>query len=138
MPEQKVIKVSDRHYELPCSVCGETAVVIRKGTRGDRDDKDKAEYLLYKGITHEPSPGLDARHADRIFQWLERSDLASIHAYFKEIDVRMEDGMDAYCPECDAIYCWTHFDASPEFEDGWWYDCTTGTCPQGHSRVLDD
>jgi len=40
-------------------------------------------------------PGLDARLAERIFQWLEKSDLAAIHVYLKEIDVRMEDRMDA-------------------------------------------
>jgi hypothetical protein len=139
MLRQKVMikKVSDQHYELTCSLCGQTAVVVRVGTRDDWADKDGTEYLQYRGITHEPMPGLDAKHGERIFPWLEKGDLAAIHAYFKEIDVRMEEGIDAYCPECDAIYCWTHFNPYQEFDDGF-YDCTWGTCPQGHRRILDD
>ena len=134
-----VNKIGEHHYELPCSVCGRTAVVIRMGPGKDVVDRQAAGtlYLLYRGITHEPLPGLAAEHADLVFPYLEAGDLAGLHAYFKEIDVRMEEGIDAYCPECDAIYCWTHFDAYQEFDDGF-YDCTMGVCPQSHRRVLDD
>ena len=26
------------------------------------------------------------------------------------------EGLDAYCPECDKIYCWEHYNATEEWE----------------------
>jgi len=120
LPRRKVIinKISDRHYELACSVGGRKAIVILSRIRQDWVNGDTTEYLQYREIAHEPLPGLGAKHGERIFPWFEKGDMAMTHAYFKEIDVRMEDGIDAYCPECDAIYCWTHFSAYQKFDDG--------------------
>ena len=132
-----VRKISDEHYLLPCSVCGRAAVVIQKGAGAALDGDGSILYLLYKGIVHQPLPGLNARHCEHIFRLLAEGDLARLHEYLKHADVRMEEGLDAYCPECDAIYCATHYNASQEFEDGF-YDCTMGTCPRGHQRMLDD
>ncbi|HET7464061.1 MAG TPA: hypothetical protein VFJ82_22585 [Longimicrobium sp.] len=42
-----------------------------------------------------------------------------------------------YCPECNACYCRDHWRQWMEFDEGF-YDCTYGTCPQGHTRMLDD
>ncbi len=36
-----------------------------------------------------------------------------------------------YCPDCGASYCKDHWQQQVEFDDGF-YDCTYGTCPQGH------
>ena len=47
------------------------------------------------------------------------------------------EGLDAYCPECDEIYCYTHYNAQ-EFWDEGFYDYTKGTCPNGHVRDIDD
>jgi hypothetical protein len=42
-----------------------------------------------------------------------------------------------YCPGCDACYCRDHWHAEMEFDEGF-YDCTWGTCPRGHRRMIDD
>ncbi len=42
-----------------------------------------------------------------------------------------------YCPTCDRSYCGDHWHQQVEFDDGF-YDCTYGTCPQGHRRMVDD
>ena len=42
-----------------------------------------------------------------------------------------------YCPECNACYCRDHWRQWMEFDEGF-YDCTYGTCPRGHTRMLDD
>lgn len=42
-----------------------------------------------------------------------------------------------YCPECNACYCRTHWRQVMQFDEGF-YDCTYGTCPRGHTRMLDD
>jgi hypothetical protein len=52
------------------------------------------------------------------------------------------DSASFYCPTCDATYCQTHWQIETVFEDDpdmpGWYDCTYGTCPQGHRRMIDD
>jgi len=47
------------------------------------------------------------------------------------------EGIDAYCPECDRIYCWNHYKLEEEWDEGF-YDCTYGECPKGHKRMIDD
>lgn len=42
-----------------------------------------------------------------------------------------------YCPACEACYCREHWRTWMDFDDGF-YDCTWGTCPAGHTRMLDD
>ena len=43
-----------------------------------------------------------------------------------------------FCNACARVYChacWTI--GPPEFDDGF-YDCTRGTCVEGHTQTLDD
>lgn len=42
-----------------------------------------------------------------------------------------------YCPACDRCYCRDHWAMAMEFDEGF-YDCTYGTCPEGHRRMIDD
>jgi hypothetical protein len=49
----------------------------------------------------------------------------------------LPEGIDAFCPECDAIYCHSHY-RTQVVEDEGFYDCTYGTCPRGHRRMIDD
>ena len=45
-----------------------------------------------------------------------------------------------YCPACDRCYCLDHWDVEAVFDSDFagWYDCSYGTCPQGHRRMIDD
>ncbi|MBX3016031.1 MAG: hypothetical protein KF832_31205 [Caldilineaceae bacterium] len=45
-----------------------------------------------------------------------------------------------YCPTCQQVYCYTHWTLETTADDDFpgWYDCTYGTCPQGHRRLIDD
>jgi len=52
-------------------------------------------------------------------------------------NLKMKEGVDAYCPECDRVYCEKHYNLSAVFDDGF-YDCSYGTCSEGHRRKLDD
>ncbi len=43
-----------------------------------------------------------------------------------------------FCPSCKLCYCdqhWRHWDV---IEEGGWFDCVRGICPQGHERILVD
>ncbi|MBS2031276.1 MAG: hypothetical protein JST54_25480 [Deltaproteobacteria bacterium] len=43
-----------------------------------------------------------------------------------------------FCRECGRAYCSTCWSiGAAELDDGF-YDCTRGTCPEGHEQVVDD
>lgn len=128
-PIKKVIKVSDSEYHLPCSVCGKISVKCKIGY----GRFDKQESLVYSGITH--SRSLSKSLANKLFKMLKKEDLSGVHSFMEEH--LCFEGMDAYCPKCDKNYCWEHYNARVEYDDGF-YDCTMGECPAGHRRMIDD
>ena len=67
----------------------------------------------------------------------EQDKLAEIHSYLEKSSIIFEEGIDAYCPECNEIYCGAHYDTEEEWDEGF-YDCTYGTCPEGHKRIIHD
>jgi hypothetical protein len=73
-------------------------------------------------------------YAKKIYAALEDENLAEFHSIMKE---DLEDGTDAYCPNCDKIYCYEHYNPREEWDAGF-YDCTYGTCPEGHERIIYD
>ncbi len=128
-PSQKVLELSETMYQLPCSVCGRIAVEFKIGY--GRFDKD--ESLIFRGITHSRSLRRDLSII--LFEILKDENLSGVHEFMKQY--HGYEGLDAYCPECDKIYCWEHYNATEEWEEGF-YDCTYGTCPEGHKRMIDD
>jgi len=128
-PISRVIKKSNHEYQLPCSICGEIAVDYKIGV----GQFDKEEKLLYRGIICGTS--LNKRLAHELFEILENEDIAGAHEFMRKY--HSYEGLDAYCPECDKIYCWNHYKLEEEWEEGF-YDCTYGECPEGHKRMIDD
>jgi len=128
-PIKKVIKVSNTEYQILCSICGELAVCFKIGKALFNNEKS----LIYAGITHKSS--LKKELSTELFNLLEQENFSTIHAFIKKYHVY--EGLDAYCPECNDIYCWEHYNPVEEFDDGF-YDCTYGTCPKGHRRIIDD
>jgi hypothetical protein len=128
-PLQKVIKAAENEYHLPCAVCGEIAVKFKIG-RGRFDKKDS---LVFSGITF--STSLDKDLAPQLFKHLEQENLSQAHAFMKKHYKR--EGVDAYCPTCGKIYCARHYQTREEYDEGY-YDCTRGTCPKGHKRIIHD
>jgi hypothetical protein len=45
-----------------------------------------------------------------------------------------------YCSDCGKSYCQAHWTTQTHFDDDYrgWYDYTSGRCPEGHERILDD
>ncbi|MHA1489963.1 MAG: hypothetical protein ACTSRI_09935 [Promethearchaeota archaeon] len=124
-----VIKISNTEYHIPCFECGNIAVKFNLGF-----NRFKQEVTLnWVGIT--TSKSFDKKHSKEVFKLLEENNFKGIHSFMKKNhDV---EGLDAYCPECDKIYCRVHYNAREEFDEGF-YDCTYGTCPKGHERIIDD
>jgi len=42
-----------------------------------------------------------------------------------------------YCPDCQLNYCARDWSTYVLVDEGF-YDCTMGTCPNGHRHVVDD
>ncbi|MFX1426479.1 MAG: hypothetical protein ACFFBE_08500 [Promethearchaeota archaeon] len=126
---KRVVKVSASKYHLPCSICSKNAVEFKIGY----GRFDKRESLVFRGITIETS--LNVVLAKALFKILKKKDLLSAHNFMKKY--HSIEGIDAYCPKCDKIYCWEHYNAIEEYDDGF-YDCTYGVCPKGHKRMIDD
>lgn len=126
---KKVLELSETMYQLPCSVCGKIAVEFKIGY----GRFDSEESLIFRGITH--SRSLRRGLSSILFEILKAENLSGIHEFMKQY--HGYEGLDAYCPDCDKIYCWEHYNATEEWEEGF-YDCTYGTCPKGHKRMIDD
>ncbi|MGY5879487.1 MAG: hypothetical protein RTV31_04505 [Candidatus Thorarchaeota archaeon] len=123
-PAETIVKVREGAYTLSCAVCGKVAVVILL-------NEDK---FVYSGIMIETY--IDKGLAKEVFRLLDMKNLKGLHSYYKRT-IQLEEGMDAYCPECDSIYCSEHYATEEEWDEGF-YDCTYGTCPQGHRRIIHD
>ena len=128
-PTQKVIKTAENEYHLPCAACGEIAVKFKIG----RTKYDKQDSLVFSGITF--SRSLDKDLAPQLFKHLDQENLSRVHAFMKKHYKR--EGLDAYCPKCGKIYCARHYQTREEYDEGY-YDCTYGTCPKGHKRIIHD
>jgi hypothetical protein len=128
-PLERVVKVSNSEYNLPCSVCGKVSFVVQITVPPWGD----AEKLVISGICAQQAFDLD--FASRAFLLLDAGDLRGLYALVQEAG--NFPGIDAYCPECDAIYCREHYNAEEEYDEGF-YDDTHGTCPRGHRRMIDD
>ena len=128
-PFAEIIKVSDTEYHLPCSLCGKISVEYKIGF-GRFDD---LESLVYSGITHSRSLRKDL--ANELFKNLKKKNILGVHQFMQSY--HSSEGLDAYCPLCDKIFCWEHYNVREEYDDGF-YDCTYGTCPNGHRRMIDD
>jgi hypothetical protein len=129
-PEEPIIRVSDTEYKLLCSVCGKPAATFSTGISNDANQ----EKLNFSGIASSSSMDLDEQR--KIFRWLQQKKLVKVHKHLKQFRVT-EDGLDAYCPDCDKIYCREHYNVTEEYDEGF-YDYARGTCPKGHTRIVDD
>ncbi len=114
---------------IHCSVCGAETASFHVGPNPYNGE----ECLIYSGLTHVGY--LSKKHAAKAFEYLESGDTAKLHELLKK--KYTHEGLDSYCPDCNAIYCREHYHLHEEFDEGF-YDCTRGTCPSGHERMVDD
>jgi hypothetical protein len=123
-------KVGEDRYALHCSACGQVAATF--GIEIPKLSNTGEEVIMFEGITK--STHFDMSNQRAIFENLELGNLRALHSFLSEV---MDGGLDAYCPTCDKVYCKEHYDTEEEWDEGF-YDCTYGTCPEGHRRLLDD
>lgn len=111
-----------------CSLCGEQA----GGIEFWYADSGNAEVII-RGLVGEAHVPLTADSARELASMVGEG-VEALYAYDQE-------WASFYCPPCDRIYCQKHWQLEIEIENDplpSWYDCTHGTCPKGHRRIVDD
>ncbi|MHA1832036.1 MAG: hypothetical protein ACTSWR_10930 [Candidatus Helarchaeota archaeon] len=126
----KIIKINDKEYQILCSICEKVSVIFKVGEFFGK------KGLIYSGIVHKTV--LDLDYADIIFKLLDQGKISEIHSILKKTALpNIEDGIDAYCPVCDKIYCKEHYQTIEHWDNGF-FDYMEGVCPEGHKRIIDD
>lgn len=110
--------------EIPCSICGNVAVVITQEQSGIFINSALRRFSL-----HSSSPEV----ISALLQDLKEGKFQKVHQAL----LKVSNGLDYYCPDCDRFYCADHYEVIPQFEEGW-YDFSMATCPYGHRRIMDD
>jgi ssDNA-binding Zn-finger/Zn-ribbon topoisomerase 1 len=128
---RRTVQIGLEEFQVLCDVCGKTAMTFKKGMFLGKLG------FVHTGITHEFT--LPMEEMPRVFEMLGREAISELHKFLHE-KMDIWEGLDAYCPECDKVYCREHMkmevvmdEEAPSF-----YDCTYGTCPKGHRRMIDD
>ena len=85
--------------------------------------------LIYRGLVR--GEAFRCEGSGDVFAKIDQGRVGEVH---KELG---QEGIDAYCPACDRVYCDQHYRLQTEYDDGF-YDCTRATCPAGHQRMVDD
>jgi hypothetical protein len=107
---------------VTCTRCGEIAAEFLF--------KDGAG-LRRKGFMAEVTKFGEAHELHRIFEMIHTADFARARG-------ADADFVAFHCRNCNRSYCercWRI--GPPQFDDGF-YDCMSGTCPEGHEQTVDD
>jgi hypothetical protein len=112
----------DEEYGLPA--CGEDAVTFRLKEGGVQ-----ANSLSPVN----PATHWQGETADRLVELLEEGSGRAILDYLASPD---RPGCDAWCPECDRVYCREHYSVEAEWS-GYWHTATYATCPLGREREFE-
>src|SRR4051812_2978014 len=111
-----------------CRECGEVAATVSLGTT------PRELVTFFMGRVRQ---WLTEEQIEAVGQVLATRNPDAIYQLLYEID---PERVAFHCSECNANYCIKHWNAQMQFDDDpeWrgWYDCTYGTCPQGHRHLL--
>lgn len=121
-PDRAAFEQTEASTRLHCDRCGREIVRLAL-----REDKLVVASPLRR-------LRLDAQALGRDPLALLTASPATLH---KAMQRAHEDGLDFYCPDCDAMLCEAHYRCIPQWDDGF-YDYTLGICPEGHERIVDD
>lgn len=111
-----------------CAECGEPAGTISFGPKEDE------VVVSFVTATH---LWLGLETVNNLRQLIAPGREQELYAALYRIS---EEWVSFFCEECNRSYCKKHWNPQMEFDDDMpgWYDCTYGTCPQGHRKLLDD
>jgi hypothetical protein len=122
---------------FPCAICGEQAGAVAFVPKGVSHPQTApmgpaTNRIAVEGVTGALSQVI-SRHPRRVASAVEAADARALW----QIDPLWAP---FYCPDCGCSYCSQHWSTEVVFADDYpgWYEHTTGRCPEGHTRLLDD
>lgn len=124
-PNKEIVKSIQADLILRCNVCDEPAVAFVSDEPG--------RLWVNSAVRSYP---LVFTSPDRLSLFLDKLRKGYYQKVHQEL-LNVCSGLDYYCPICDCIYCGTHYEVLPSFDEGF-YDCSWATCPRGHRRIMDD
>jgi hypothetical protein len=109
---------------FPCSLCDKPAATIALAPDG---------LIVIAGLIGRTTMRIQAEDVPKVRDILARRDACALYAL-------NDEWASFYCPACDRSYCADHWHFAVRYDDDFpgWYDSTTGTCPAGHTRLVDD
>jgi len=121
-----------RSVDLYCDRCRTSVARITLYEAGEGEGMWQKEKRLERaGFIGDIIKFGHAAETVSLFESLSRGDYVAA----ARID---PDFVGFYCDDCKKIYCKNCWDVGPpEFDEGF-YDCTFGTCPEGHEQTVDD
>jgi hypothetical protein len=122
--------------EFRCSVCSEIAATLALLPRDARHPdalKPGVATLVTDGFMGKTREQVGAEQEESLRAALERSDASKLY----ELNRLWAP---FYCAQCRRSYCIPHWQVETKYDDEFpgFYDCSYGTCPQGHRRMIDD
>jgi hypothetical protein len=122
IPMRSVLEQCDADRSLHCHLCG--LEIVRIALQEDR-------LVVASPLRRLRLKAEDLGKAPAALLGVEP---ARLHAAMMTAH---HDGLEFYCPDCDAMYCERHYRCIPQWDEGF-YDYTLGICPEGHERIVDD
>jgi hypothetical protein len=127
------VRTEEGRRTLLCAGCGATAAIFESGM-------SYVGLMYFAGLDVNPQR-LPAEAEKELFALIDRQDIAAVDEALPRhapMNTTLRQGIDAYCPTCDALYCKDHSRCREERDSDNYYDGTTAVCPKGHQRVIDD
>ena len=112
-----------------CSVCGTEAAAVAL-VEQKKADGTTQWWIRISGFIGVVSEVVAGSAVDAFRRYLKSGDAALLPERFAPF----------YCRQCSKCYCMDHWVCEVRFDDDFddFYDCTCGTCPEGHRKMIDD
>lgn len=125
-----VKRTGEGAYALPCALCDADAVTLTI----QRVVSVGPEQMVVTSLS--PVTVFRALAGPRMADLVAILDGGGVAAVVQHLRGTQPGGCDAWCAECDRIYCKTHYAVEAQW-NGSWHEATFATCPLGHEHTID-
>ena len=127
---EPVRRTSDEAYAIPCAACGGDAITLTV----QRVSPAVQEQLVVTSLS--PVTVFRSFAGPRMTDLIAVLNGGDVAAVVRHLRDTQPGGCDAYCPDCDRVYCKTHYAIEAQWS-GSWHEATYATCPLGHEHTID-
>jgi len=113
----------EKTFTLKCAECGKDAVIFTI-----KDNLVSVKHFLNEYDTNK----IERFDVERAVESHKPSRLDAL------LRIGREDGLEVYCPMCNAVYCKDHWRTRTVIDSDGFFDYVEGICPKGHEVTLID